>query len=514
MMTDESRDWDGATALEVRKVVKAYGATMALDGVSFSCQVGEVHGLLGENGAGKSTMVKILSGLVSPDQGEIAILGKIVRLRNPRMALSAGTATAFQETTMVPHLTVAQNLMLLREPRGRFGFNSPSLTSAAAAEILSEWDAGEIDPDRPVFDLSLSNRQRLELIRALSRRPAIALLDEATAALGAADVDWLFRQVAKFKSSGGTVVYISHRMGEIRELCERCTVLKNGREVRTFPTSDVTDSEAVEMMAGRAIQRIYAAGRSEPTGSDSVLVADHISFPPALEDVSFELRRGEILGMAGLQGHGQKELFMALFGACRAKGSLEVNGKPLRMRSTHDAVAADIGISLVPEDRKVEGLMVSMEGLANLTIANLSQFTTVGFIRRHRERAAATKTLLAVNASVKTLDQEVWALSGGDQQKLAIGKWLLAGTRVLLMFDPTRGVDVETKAEIFGLMQRLAQEGRSILFHSTDVEEIVNVANRALVMYRGRIAAELEGDGLTKEALVGAMLGTAQEVVG
>jgi ribose transport system ATP-binding protein len=427
------------------------------------------------------------------------------------MAHSVGIATAFQETTMVPYLSVAQNLMILRERHGRLGLISPSRTSAAALEILSEWDAEEIDPNKLLSDLTLANRQRLEVIRALSRRPGIALLDEATSALGSADVDWLFRQVGKFKSSGGTVVYISHRMGELRELCDRCTVLRNGSEVGTFRTSDVSDSKAVEMMAGRAVERIYTEGRYLPKGSETALVAEHLSFLPTLRDVSFELRQGEILGMVGLQGHGQKELFMSLFGAYRAKGRLEVNGKMRRLRSTHDAVAA--GIGLVPEERKTEGLMVKMEGLTNLTIANLSQFTTVGFVRRGRERAAAKKTLLTVNASVKTLDKEVGALSGGNQQKLAIGKWLLADSRILLMFDPTRGVDVETKAEIFGLMRRQVQEGQSILFYSTDVDEIVNVASRALVMYRGRIVAELEGDGLTEEALVSAMMGTTQGVV-
>jgi ribose transport system ATP-binding protein len=510
-MTIDTQSSDIVLALDVRKVTKAYGATRALDGASFSCQVGEVHGLLGENGAGKSTMVKILSGLVRPDEGEIAVMGNSVSLENPRMAHGFGIATAFQEITMIPYLTVAQNLLLFRERSGRFGLNSPSRTSEAAAEILAEWDAGGIDPNKLVSDLTLADRQRLELIRALSRRPKIALLDEATAALGSSDVDWLFRLVAKFKSSGGTVVYISHRMGEIRELCDRCTVLKNGKEVGTFPTSEVSDSQAVEMMAGRAVQHIYAEGRYIPKGSETALVVENLSFLPTLVSVSFELRQGEILGMVGLQGHGQKELFMSLFGAHRAKGRLEVNGTVRRLRSTHDAVAA--GIGLIPEERKVEGLMVEMGGLANLTIVNLSQFTRAGFVRRSRERAAAVKTLITVNASVQTLDREVGVLSGGNQQKLAIGKWLLAGSRILLMFDPTRGVDVETKAEIFRLMRRQVEQGQSILFYSTDVEEIVNIANRALVMYRGRIVAVLEGESLTKEALVSAMMSTSREVV-
>lgn len=510
-MTNEPSPLSHTTALNVSDVFKAYGSTVALDGTSFSCQVGEIHGLIGENGAGKSTLVKILSGLVRPDRGEISILEKPVSLRSPREALSIGIATAFQEHTLLLHMTVAQNLMLRREPRTRIGVISPARTSVVAAEVLAEWDAGEIDPDKLVSDLSFANRQRLEVIRALSHRPAIALLDEATAALGEADVEWLFRQIGKFKSSGGTVVFISHRMGEIRDLCGRCTVLRDGREVRTFSPQDLSNAQVVELMAGKAIRQVYGVRGSPPERSNPALVADHLSSRPGFEDISFELRRGEILGVAGLQGHGQRELFMALFGARRFKGSLKIDGKPLRMRSPHDAINAHIGISLVPEERKTEGLMVNMSGLANLTIASLKQFTVGGFIRRGRERAEASATLTAVNASVKMLDREVWTLSGGNQQKLAIGKWLLAGTRILLMFDPTRGVDIQTKTEIFGLMHKLVKEGRSILFYSTDVEELVDVTDRTLVIYGGRIIAVLEGPALSEESLVRAMLGHSQE---
>ena len=510
-MNNEAQNTSIPLALEVRKVLKEYGSTKALDSASFSCQVGEVHGLLGENGAGKSTMVKILSGLVLPDDGQIAIMGEMVKLTNPRMAHSAGISTAFQEITMVPYLTVAQNLMLFRERRGRTGLASSLRTSKAAEEILAEWDVENIDPNELVVNLTLANRQRLELIRSLSRRPKIALLDEATAALGASDVDWLYRQVGKFKSSGGTVVYISHRMGEIRELCDRCTVLKNGREVSTFKTSDVTDAQAIEMMAGHEVKRVYSEVRYAPTSSEIVLSTENLSFSPTLVDVSLKLHKGEILGVVALQGHGQKELFMSLFGAHSAKGRIEINGKEKRLKSTKAAVAS--GIGLIPEERKIEGLMVSMDGITNLTIADLSKFTRGGFLRRSRERSTATETLTKVNSSLKNLDKIVGSLSGGNQQKLAIGKWLLAGSRILLMFDPTRGVDVETKAEIFTMMRRQVEEGQSILFYSTDIEEIVNVANRALVMYRGRIVAELDGDTLNKEALVSAMMGPKKEVV-
>jgi ribose transport system ATP-binding protein len=243
------------------------------------------------------------------------------------------------------------------------------------------------------------------------------------------------------------------------------------------------------------------------TDSGAALVVEHLASTPALKDASFTLRKGEILGVAGLHGHGQKELFMALFGARSSKGSITIDGKPVRLRGPHDAIAARIGISLVPEERKTEGLMIAQAGLPNLTLPSLSQFSAGGFVRRRKERAAAASVLRRVNAVPRALDRPVSTLSGGNQQKIAIGKWLLSGARILLMYDPTRGVDVETKAEIFSLMQQLADQGRSILFYSTDVEELVNVADRTVVMYRGSTSRELTGDAATMESIVEAMLG-------
>lgn len=506
-MTDLGTEPLTRLALELRGIAKSYGNTVALKDADFSCQVGEIHGLIGENGAGKSTLVKILSGLVQPDAGTIVIAGRRVQLHSPEEALRAGVATAFQELTLVPHMTVAQNLMIRREAHNRLGLISPRRTSEEAERLLEEWGAKDIAPDVPVSSLSLSDRQRIEVVRTFSRKPAIALLDEATAALGASEVDWLVTQIARYREAGGTIVYISHRMGEVRQLCDRCTVLRDGRNVETFPTSDHTDSEVVDMMAGKAVQKVYAVRGTTHLEHNAALVVENLTSPPALRDASFTLHKGEILGIAGLHGHGQKELFMALFGASPSKGSIAVEGKPVRLRGPHDAIAAHIGISLVPEERKTEGLMTALAGLPNLTLPSLGQFSAGGFIRRRKERAAAASVLRRVNAVTRALDKPVSTLSGGNQQKIAIGKWLLAGAQILLMYDPTRGVDVETKAEIFSLMHQLTEQGRSILFYSTDVEELVNVADRTIVMYGGRTTRELRGEEATMESIVEAMLG-------
>ena len=511
-MTETDTETPAGLALELTGIAKAYGNTIALESADLSCQRGEIHGLLGENGAGKSTLVKVLSGLVQPDAGRIVIGGRHVRLHNPKEALRLGVATAFQELTLVPHMSVAQNLMVGREPRTRVGLVSPRRTSEEAERILAAWHAEEIPADVPVSSLSLADRQRLEVVRTFSREPAIALLDEATAALGAAEVDWLMAQIVTYRQQGGTIVYISHRMGEVRQLCDRCTVLRDGRNVETFRTSEHTDSEVVDMMAGKAVQKIYSVRSPRHAEPRPALAVEHLACPPALRDASFTLHKGEILGVAGLHGHGQKELFMALFGARSSKGTISIDGKPVHLRGPHDAVAAHIGISLVPEERKTEGLMTAQAGLPNLTLPSLSQFSAGGFVRRRKERAAAGSVLRQVNAVPSALDKPVSSLSGGNQQKIAIGKWLLAGAQIMLMYDPTRGVDVETKAEIFSLMQQLADQGRSILFYSTDVEELVNVADRTIVMYRGSTSRELAGEAATLESIVEAMLGHSSAV--
>jgi ribose transport system ATP-binding protein len=500
---------DTSLALHVDKVSKRYGPTQALTQASLAVEKGEVHALIGENGAGKSTLVKILSGIVSPDEGIISVAGRPIGLSSSRDALAAGLATAFQELSLVRELTVAQNMMLGREPRGRLGLVSNDAMAQATLRLFDEWELEGVDPDAELGDLSLAVRQQLELVRTLSRGSAVLLLDEPTAALGAVQVEWLFRQIARVRERGGTILFISHRMSEVREICDRVTVLRGGRSVSTFATDSATDDEVVEMMLGRAVEQVVAYEGPAPEVGGPVLTVTHLSSEPALRDASFTLHSGEVLGVAALQGHGQFDLFMTLFGARRRSGgTIELNGRKIRLKSPHQAIKQGLGISLVPEDRKAEGVMLDMSGLANMTLPSIGRFSRFGFLNKRAERAEATRVFGSLNVKLGALDDDVSALSGGNQQKIAIGKWMLADNHVLLLYDPTRGVDIGTKTEIFQMMRAMAREGRSILFYSTDIEELLGVSHRVLVLYRGKVVSELSGDACTRNAVLGAMLGS------
>jgi ribose transport system ATP-binding protein len=501
---------ESTPTLEVRGLVKRYGGTLALDRASLVCGRDEAHGLVGENGAGKSTLVKILTGLVSPDEGEILLDGSIVRFRSPRDAVRAGIAAAFQELNLVPYMTVAENLLIGREPRGAAGLVSGGRLRAKARDILAEWDADDIDASVAVGRLPLATQQRIEIVRALSRRPRLLLLDEPTSALGVAEAQWLHTQIARMREAGASIVFISHRLGEIVDTCDRVTVLRNGRQVATLDPEEAGHDEVVRLMLGRRVEDEYGR-RSSRVASDAEvsLEVEHLTCRPDLHGASLVLHAGEILGVAGLEGQGQRALFMALFGARRRDaGTIRIGGEVRKLRSPRDAVRAGLGISFVPPERKVEGLMLTHSGTFNASLPSIaSHFANLGFVRPRKERAAAREIFARLGVPTRALYEPVESLSGGNQQKVAIGKWLPLAARILLMYDPMRGVDIATKAELFSLMHELAAEGRSILFYSTDLEELVNVCDRVLVVYGGRVVRELAGDELTLEIVLASILG-------
>jgi ribose transport system ATP-binding protein len=502
---------ESTPTLEVRGLVKRYGGTLALDHASLACGSEEIHGLVGENGAGKSTLVKILTGLVQPDEGEVLLDGSAVRLRSPRDAVRAGIAAAFQELNLIPYLTVAENLLMGREPRGAGGLVSSARLRSEAAAILADWGAKDIDPLAAVGRLPLATQQRVEIIRALSRRPRLLLLDEPTSALGVAEAQWLHEQIARTREAGASIVFISHRLGEIGDTCARVTVLRNGKEVATLSQSEAEHDEVVRLMLGRRIEDEYGRPSSGvAAGAEPLLEVDDLTCHPDLDGASFALRAGEVLGVAGLEGQGQRALFMALFGARRRdRGTVRVGGEVRKLRSPRDAVRAGLGISFVPPERKVEGLMLEHSGTFNASLAALaSHFASFGFIRRRKERTAAREVFARLGVPARALYEPVESLSGGNQQKVAIGKWLPLAARILLLYDPMRGVDIATKAELFSLMRELTAEGRAILFYSTDLEELVNVCDRVLVVYGGRVACELSGDELTLETALASILGS------
>ncbi len=503
-----------ALALTMEGVSKHFGATQALDGVSFQIGAGEIHALLGENGAGKSTLVKILSGLTRPDAGTISVFGSRADIADARAAHALGLRTAFQEISLVPDLSVADNLLLPEAPT-HLGF---VLDRRRAAEwvdgILTRLELRDVDPRMDVRDCALPIRQKLEIARAISREPKILLLDEPTSALSARDVEWLGRRIAELRERGTTVVFITHRMPEVRRFCDRLTILRNGRHVGSFAVSEISDQEVVRLVIGRSLAAAFPKRQSplpSRTGTPALSVRG-MRIKGHLDDMSLDLWPGEILGIAGLQGMGQNELFYALFGLTPTDGgTIEVRGEPVDLASPRDAIDARIGISLVPEDRKSEALALKLNGRENVSLPVITRFARFGWLDLARERRAVDRILERVQVHPRALYRPCSSFSGGNQQKIAIAKWLLAESRILLLFDPTRGVDVGTKHEIYLLMREFADAGGAVLFYSTDVLEIVNLCDRVAVMYSGRKRAELSGEEIAEETIMRVALGGGVE---
>lgn len=503
---------DGAVrpdiALEVENLEKRYGSTVALDGVSFRVETGAVHALLGENGAGKSTLVKMLSGLAQPDSGSIAVFGTKQRISGPRAARALGIRTAFQEISLVPDLTVAQNFLLMEEPRNRLGMASRRRSEEFVAGELARFGLRGIDPRGMAADLDLPTRQKIEIARSISRDPSVLLLDEPTASLSSHDVQWLAGLIAERKAAGTTIVFISHRMQEVREFCTSVSVLRNGKCVGTAPIEEVDDEQVIEMMIGRSLSAVFPPKltlASDVTAAPALAVRS-LRVGTAVDDLSFELRHGQVLGVGGLQGMGQRELFLALFGAARVSGGeIALDGTPVTFRSPADAVSA--GIGLVPEDRKSEGLFLEFDGRENLALPALDRFTKFGLIDQTKEIQAVLGAFGQVQVPARALGQTASSFSGGNQQKMVIARWLLAQSRILLLYDPTRGVDVGTKAEIYHLINDFAAGGGAVLFYSSDIAELVNLCAEVMVLYRGRISDTLKGEEIGETSIMRAALG-------
>ncbi|MGH7105283.1 MAG: sugar ABC transporter ATP-binding protein [Acetobacteraceae bacterium] len=501
---------EGHSALEVRHLRKAYGATVALADATASVTAGEVHALLGENGAGKSTLVKLLSGLIRPDGGEIILSGRRVLLDSPSAARRHGIATAFQELTLVRDLSVADNMLLPDAPRGPFGQLRRRVGERLVAAHLAAIGIPDIDPRAEMRELELADRQKIEIARALFRRPRILLLDEPTSTLAGRDIDWLGERIALLRAEGVTVVFITHRLREVRRFCDRATVLRNGETIGTALVAAISDDEVIRMIIGRSLAAAFPDRPAHRLAATPVLRADHLATAGKLADASFTLARGEILGIAGLQGMGQHELFLASFGmAPLTAGRIFVDQREVVLASPRDAIRREIGISLVPEDRKTEGLFLELAGRFNVSLPVVHRFARFGVIDTAAETKAVKRALAQVEVHPRALYTTAGAFSGGNQQKLVIAKWLLAESRVLLLFDPTRGVDVGTKYQIYLLMRAFADAGGAILFHSTEIPEIVNMCDRVLVMYAGRTIAEFAAGAIEEEAIMRAALGEA-----
>jgi len=488
-------------------VCKRYGGVRALADANLAIDAGRIHAVLGENGAGKSTLIKIMAGVVAPDEGRMLLAGEAVSFASPAEANAAGIACIFQELSLIPDLCVADNIAISNPPR-RFGLIDRRAQRRMAEEALARAGADNIHPSALVKDLSLSRRQMVEIAKALARKPRILILDEATSALTAADVERIYGVLKRLRAEGLALVYISHRMHEIAELADDCTVFCNGRSVATFAAGTKTDNEVVELMIGREYNAVFPPRTARPPSSAApVLEVRGLGWNDRLKDICLHLHAGEVIGLGGLDGQGQRELLLGLFGVLREMtGQILIDGKPVRITGPNAARRKEIGMALIPEDRKTEGLMLPMSVRDNLSFAALDTLSRWGVVDAAAERAAVERIVRLLAIRTDGTELPAASLSGGNQQKLVIGKWLMIGPRILLLNDPTRGIDVGTKQEMYKLLRELADAGAAILFYSTDYDELVGCCDRVLVMYDGAIERELVGADINEHALISSAL--------
>ena len=497
-------------AIAVSGIRKAYGPTVALDNVAVEVGKGTVHAILGENGAGKSTIVKLLSGLISPDAGSISIFGEKVSLRSPLAAHKQGVQTAFQEMTLLRNMTVLDNMLIPSAPTSPFGMVKRAQARRAVTQHFDDLGLFGVDLDDEVGDLDLAVRQKIEIARAVFRKPRVLLLDEPTSALSGPDVDWMGEIIQSQKALGTTVIFISHRLREVRDYCDELTILRGGKHIATGKVSDFEDKDVIRMIAGGSLIHSFPERSTIQHNLGAEVIAAHqVGNDGKLRDVSFSLREGEILGVAGLQGMGQLDLFLSIFGDRPVThGHLSIDGKKVVLTSPRDAITAKIGISLVPEERKTEGLFLKLDGTKNASIPTIDRFTRFGLIDRVKESRAVRRVFRQINVAERAEWMTAESFSGGNQQKISIAKWLLSEARVLLVYDPTRGIDVGTKNEIYQLLRAYAAAGGAVLFYSTEIPELVHLSDRTVVFYAGSIAAELTGADLTEENILAAALGS------
>ena len=493
-------------------VSKRFGGVRALSNADLVVEAGRIHAVLGENGAGKSTLIKIIAGVIAPDEGRMMLDGSPVAFAAPAAANAAGIACIFQELSLIPDLSVADNIAISNPPR-RFGLIDRRAQRRLAEQALARAGAANIHPLALVKDLSLSRRQMVEIAKALARKPRILILDEATSALTATDVTKIYGVLKRLRADGLALIYISHRMHEIAELADECTVFCNGRSVASYAAGTKTDNEVVELMIGREYNAAFPS-RTARAASEGppLLEVRNLNWMDRLTDISLRLHAGEVIGLGGLDGQGQRELLLALFGVLRSTtGDVAVDGKPVALDGPYAAKKREIGMALIPEDRKTEGLMLPMSVRDNLSFAALPRLSRWGVVDKAAERDAVDRIVRLLAVRTDGVDVPARALSGGNQQKVVIGKWLMMAPRILLLNDPTRGIDVGTKQEMYQLLRELANAGSGILFYSTDYDELIGCCDRVLVMYDGAIRRELIGAEITERALVSSALNLGGE---
>lgn len=481
--------------IEMRGISKSYPGVRALDGVSLTVMPGEVHALVGENGAGKSTLMKILAGAQPRDAGDIIMRGEVVTIDGPQRAMDLGISIIYQEFNLVPYLNAAENIFLGREPGARIpGFVDFRRMYREAQEVVDRLGV-KLDVRAPVHTLSIAQQQMVEIAKATSRKSSVIVMDEPSATLTEHELVGLFKLIRQLQAEGVGIVYISHRLEEVFEIADRVTVLRDGRHIATHGIAELTRDDIIRLMVGRELTQMIPKVPA-PIG-DAILEVQGLSRRNVLQDINLTVRKGEVLGVAGLVGSGRTELARAIFGADRFDaGQILLDGKPVRVRSPQDAIR--LGIGLVTEDRKAQGLVLGMAVRENVTLANLAAISRFNFIMAGRERGIAQGYVSDLGIRTPSIEQTVQNLSGGNQQKVVLAKWLFTDSRVLIFDEPTRGIDVGAKTEIYQLINDLAAKGVGIIMISSELPEVLGMSDRIVVMHEGRIVGAMPASEATQ----------------
>ena len=499
-----------AESLSARNIVKHYGGVVALSDGNLEVRAREVVALIGANGSGKSTMSKVINGVVVLDGGQLLLDGNPVHFASPQTAKMVGIANVFQELSLIPQMTIAENIWLTREPLNALGMVDRKAVQAQTEELLALFEGTfktELHPDLSVASLPPDEKQIIEILKAISSDPWLVILDEATASLDSRQVGRLFDLVAKWKEQGKAIVFVSHRMEEIFRIADKYSVLRNGRTVGAGNIKDINEKQLVKLMIEKESVLGFLRGEAksdEKIEKEITLEAENLT-TESLQGVSFKIRKGELVGIGGLRGQGQRHLLHSLFGDIPFTGTVKLFNKELHFNHPREAMQS--GFALVPGDRTREGLLYIRSILDNLLLPSWGRFGLP--LKISNAKKEAVQVGASLNLKMAGLDEPVSSLSGGNAQKVVIGKWLMREPQVLLLDDPTKGVDVGTKAEFYALLIRLSEEGKTILFYSSDEEELIGLCDRVLVMYDGQVRTELSGNNLTKENLISASLGVA-----
>lgn len=486
------------TILQMKRIVKAFGANTVLRGVDFDLQQGEVHALLGSNGAGKSTLMKILEGVYTPDQGEVVINGTPVRIRSPQEARAVGVGMVFQEFSLVPTLTVAQNVFLTREPRTSTGLLNDAECERRTQALFAEMGV-QIDPKQVVARMSTGYWQLTEIAKALSQDARILILDEPTASLTKTETEGLFELIQRLKAKGISIIYISHRMEEIFEVADRITIMRDGSRIITERIANLTIEQVIESIVGQKVEQVFEwkDRRVNRTITPLLEVANLVAVD-RVHNVSFTLYPGEILGLAGLMGSGRTELVQALFGINKiTQGEVRIRGRRVTIRNPDDAIAA--GICLIPEDRRVQGLVLDHSVKDNLLLPLLKRFQQFGLINDARGDRLVQSYISDLHIKVASISNPIRLLSGGNQQKVVIAKWLAAEPEILIMDEPTAGVDIGAKVEIVNIIRQLADSGKAVIVISSEFPELLAVSDRVLVLQNGTVKRQLDRREIASE---------------